>query len=109
MLRLVSSTVGPIPVSTGGAGPSQTVEAYNAGDGALNLNLSVPSSVTWLTASKGSVRPCASTTDATSCIPLNFTLNTTGLAAGTYTAIVTVTDAGTTTIDAPQTITVTVR
>jgi len=37
MLRLVSSTVGPIAVPQGAAGPAQTVEAYNAGDGSLSL------------------------------------------------------------------------
>ena len=39
---------------------------------------------------------------------MQFTLNTSTLAAGTYTGVVTLT-AGSTTIDAPQTITVTVR
>src|SRR5215472_10890842 len=108
MLRLVSSTVGPIPVTVGGSAASQTVEAYNAGDGSLSLTTSVSSSAPWLTASVGSSRPCASTTDAANCIPLQFSLSTAGLSAGTYTGIVTV-GAPSSTIDAPQTITVTVR
>lgn len=108
MLRLVTSVVGPIPVSTGSSAPAQTVEAYNAGDGSLSLTVSVPSSTTWLTASVGSSRACATTTAAGNCIPLQFTLNTTSLAAGTYTGIVTISATGNT-IDAPQTITVTVR
>lgn len=108
MLRLVSSTVGPIAVATGGSAPPQTVEAYNNGNGSLSLTASVPASVTWLTASVGTSRTCQSTTNAGTCIPLNFALNTSSLAAGTYTGIVTVT-ADSTTIDAPQTITVTVR
>jgi uncharacterized protein (TIGR03437 family) len=108
MLRLVSSVVGPIPVPTGGSAPAQTVEGYNAGDGSLSLTVAVPSSVTWLTASVGSPRACASTTAAQTCIPLQFALNTGALAAGTYTGTVTV-SAGSSTIDAPQTITVTVR
>ncbi|HYW41580.1 MAG TPA: hypothetical protein VE959_01910 [Bryobacteraceae bacterium] len=106
MLRLVSATLGPIPVATGGAAPSQTVEAYNAGDGTLSL--SVSSSVSWITASLGTTRACTTTTSAASCIPLLFSLNTTALAAGTYTGIVTVTGSADT-VDAPQTITVTVR
>ncbi|MBZ5620434.1 MAG: hypothetical protein LAQ69_17170 [Acidobacteriia bacterium] len=107
MLRLVSSTVGPIPVPTGASAPAQTVEAYNAGDGSLALSVSV-SSATWLTASVGSPRACASTTAAATCLPLQLALNTTGLAAGTYTGVVTV-SAGSNTIDAPQTVTVTMR
>ncbi len=108
MLRLASSTVGPIPVTVGGSAASQTVEAYNAGDGSLSLTTTVSSSAPWLTASVGSSRPCLSTTDAASCIPLQFSLSTAGLSAGTYTGIVTV-GASSSTIDAPQTITVTVR
>ncbi|HEY2017829.1 MAG TPA: hypothetical protein VGH38_30195, partial [Bryobacteraceae bacterium] len=90
MLRLVSTTVGPIPVASGGSAPAQTVEAYNAGDGALSLSVSVPSTVTWLTATAGTPRACTTTTSASTCIPLNFTLNTSTLATGkTYTGIVT--------------------
>src|SRR5258708_6978060 len=40
-LRLVSSTVGPIAVPTGGTAPLQTVEAYNIGDGSLALTTAV--------------------------------------------------------------------
>lgn len=108
MLRLVTSVVGPVPVAAGGSAPPQTVESYNAGDGSLSLTVTVPSSVTWLVPSVGSVRACTSTTAAATCIPLQFALNTSALAAGTYTGTVTV-SAGSNTIDAPQTITVTVR
>ena len=104
-LRLVTTTVGPITVATGGNGPAQTVEAYNAGDGALSLSLSVASSVTWLGASVGTPRACS--TRAGNCIPLQFALNTAALSAGSQTAIVTVNDPNA--IDAPQTITVTVQ
>src|ERR1022692_878560 len=108
MLRLVTSVVGPVPVAAGGSAPPQTVESYNAGDGSLSLTVTVPSSVTWLVPSVGSVRACTSTTAAATCIPLQFALNTSALAAGTYTGTGTVI-AGSNTIDAPQTITVTVR
>ncbi len=107
MLRLTASTVGPISVAAGSAGPSETVEAYNAGDGSLLL--SATSSATWLAASVQASRACTSTTAARTCIPLQFALNTASLSAGTYTSIVTVTDAGPNTVDAPQTITVTVQ
>lgn len=110
MLRLVNSTVGPIPVAAGTSGPAETVEAYNAGDGSLNLSVSVPSSVTWLTAALGPQRACQSIGTVANCLPINFTLNTSSLADGqTYTAVATVTDASSATIDAPQTITVTVQ
>jgi uncharacterized protein (TIGR03437 family) len=107
-LRLVTSTVGPVLASTGAAGPAQTVEAYNLGDGTLALTLTVdkPSSA-WLATTAGAARPCQTTTAAASCIPLQFTLNTAALSAGTYTGIVTVNDPKA--VDSPQTITVTVR
>ena len=106
MLRLVSATVGPLSIAPGSNGINQTVEAYNAGGGALSL--SVSSSATWLTPSVGAARACTTTTVATSCVPLIFGLNTASLAASAtaYTGIVTVTAPNT--VDAPQTITVTV-
>ncbi len=108
MLRLVTSVVGPVPILTGGSAPAQTVEAYNIGDGSLSLSVSVPASTTWLTASVGASRTCTTTTAAATCIVLQFALNTSGLAAGTYTGTVTVSGSSAT-IDAPQTITVTVQ
>jgi adhesin/invasin len=107
MLRLVSATVGPVSIVPGANGINQTVEAYNAGAGTLSL--SVSSSVAWITPSVGAPRACTTTTAATSCVPLIFGLNTTTLAASAtaYTGIVTVTAPNT--VDAPQTITVTVE
>jgi uncharacterized protein (TIGR03437 family) len=105
-LRLVSTTVGPVSIAqgaSGGASQTQTVEAYNDGDGSLNLKLA--SSVTWIGATTGAQRNCASRPGI--CIPLQFALNTSGLAAGTATGIVTVSDPNA--VDAPQTITVTVQ
>jgi uncharacterized protein (TIGR03437 family) len=107
MLRLTSGTVGPIAVATGGSGPAQVVEAYNAGDGSLSL--SAQSTATWLVPTVQTSRACTSTTASRTCIPLQFALNTGSLAAGTYTGIVTVSDANPNTVDAPQTITVTVQ
>ena len=108
MLRLATAAVGPVSVAAGAAGPSQTVEAYNAGDGSLSLSLA--SSASWITPSVGAARACATITAASTCIPLQFALNTSPLANGaTYTGIVTVSDANPNTADAPQTITVTVQ
>jgi uncharacterized protein (TIGR03437 family) len=79
------------------------VEAYNAGDGSLNLSLT--SSATWVGATVGAQRAC--TTRSGVCLPLTFALNTSGLPAGITTGIVTVSDPNS--VDAPQTITVTVQ
>jgi uncharacterized protein (TIGR03437 family) len=102
-LRLVSSTVGPVSIAQGSNGSAQTVEAYNAADGALNLSLT--SSVAWIGGSVGAQRACASRSGT--CTPLQFALNTSALPAGTVTGIVTVSDPNA--VDAPQTITVTVQ
>lgn len=104
-LRLVSSTVGPVSVAQGAAGGTQTVEAYNIGTGSLNLTLK--SSVSWISGTVGAARACATTQASQSCIPLNFSLNTQSLPAGVATGIVTVSDPNA--VDAPQTIVVTVQ
>jgi hypothetical protein len=102
-LRLVSSTIGPISIALGANGSLQTVEAYNALDGSLNLSLA--SSVSWIAGSVGAQRTCSSRTGL--CTPLQFTLNTAALPTGISTGIVTVSDPNA--VDAPQTITVTVQ
>jgi uncharacterized protein (TIGR03437 family) len=103
-LRLVSSTVGPVSVAAGAA-TTATIEAFNAGDGALSLVLK--SSKPWIAPSVGPQRACSSQPGL--CIPLQFTLSSAGLAAGNSTGVVTVTDADANTVDAPQTITVTLQ
>lgn len=109
MLRLVTSTVGPVSAVAGINGPSQTVEAYNAGDGTLSLTMT--SSVSWIVPTVGTARACTSTTNASSCIPLQLGLSTGSLTAASspYTGVVTVTSSNANTLDAPQTITVTVQ
>ena len=102
-LRLSASTVGPVSIAQGANGSAQTVEAYNLGDGSLSLTAT--SSATWIGASVGAQRAC--TTRSGLCVPLTFALNTSGLAAGISTGIVTVSDPNA--VDAPQTITVTVQ
>ncbi len=101
-LRLDTTAIGPISVGVGANGNTQTVNASNAGDGALNL--SVTSSASWLTANTLSLRPCGL---LGMCIPINVAINTSALAKGTYTGILTVSDPNA--VDAPQTITVTVN
>lgn len=103
-LRLQTATVGPVSISQGSNGPTQTVEAFNAGDG--NLNLQVAASANWINAAVGGARGC-SLGQATTCLPLNIAFQTTGLARGTYTGIVTVSDPNA--LDAPQIITVTAQ
>jgi len=110
MLRLSSATVGPLSIAAGANGINQTVMAYNIGGGTLAPTVS--SSVPWITPSVGAAVTCMVVLPSGSpsqCIPLVFALNTASLAAsGTaYTGIVTVT-ASADTVDAPQTITVTV-
>jgi len=98
-LRLVQTTVGPATIAVGSNGPSIVVEAYNAGDG--NLNLTTTSNQTWAQASVGASRNC--TQRSGTCIPITFNLQTSSLAKGTYSAVVTVRDPNAQ--DAPQTIT----
>ena len=111
VLRLVSSTVGPVSIAAGSNGPTQVVEAYNAGDGALTLTATptdpaTGQSVPWLQTSVLPSRNCTTTSLSRTCIPISFALNTAALPAGAATAIVTITAPNAT--DAPQNITVTV-
>jgi uncharacterized protein (TIGR03437 family) len=108
MLRLATTAVVPVPLPAGASGGTQIVEAYNAGDGSLSLSGNPTSSVSWIATSYGAPRACTTTTASATCIPIQLALNTSALAAGTYTGSVTVNGA-TNVVDAPQTITVTVR
>jgi uncharacterized protein (TIGR03437 family) len=103
--RLVLSTavVGPISAGLGTAGATQTIEAYNAGDG--NLSLTPSASASWLSASIGASQAC--TTRSGNCLPVNIALNTSSLALGTYTESVTLADPNA--VDSPQQIFVTVN
>ena len=108
MLRLATTTVVPVPLPVGANGGTQIVEAYNAGDGSLSLSGNPVPSVAWITTSVAPPRACTTTTASATCTPLQLVLNTSTLAAGTYTGSVTVNGAANV-VDAPQTITVTVR
>ena len=101
-LRLSQTAVGPLSVVTGANAPAVAVDAVNVGDG--NLNLAVTSSVPWIVPTVGAVRDCPLRVQG--CLPINMELRTSGLARGTYTGIVTISDPNA--VDAPQTVTVTV-
>ena len=100
-LRLDTTTIGPVSIAQGSNGTAQTVNALNAGDGALNLRATT--NAPWLNAT---VRPQTQCGFAGACIPVGLTLDTANLAKGTYTGVVTISDPNA--IDAPQTVTVTV-
>lgn len=111
MLRLASSTVGPVQLASAGATNTQTLEAYNAGDGTLSLtSASFASSASWVTVSVGAPRNCVtvSPSNTNSCIPLTFTINSAGLSQGLSSATVTV-SGDSSTVDSPQTVVVLVR
>ena len=102
-LGLSATSVGPVPIVTGTNGPNQTVQAYNFGTGTLSLTATATAS--WLTASVGAQTSCAQASGG--CYPITIGLNTLGLAAGTFTEYVIVTDPNA--VDSPLTITVTVN
>lgn len=102
-LRLVTTTAGPVSVARGQAGATQTVEAYNDGDGTLNL--SAASAASWLAASVGNQQAC--TLRGGLCRPVRIELRTQALAAGRHSANVTVSDPNA--LDAPQNILVIVQ
>lgn len=106
MLRLGTATIGPVPVATAGPSTTQTVEAYNAGDGALSLTFESDS---WISAKLGSNQTCRTFINAIgkTCSTILVTINTAGLPQGLTTGFLTVKDPNA--VDAPQVITVTVR
>ena len=90
-LQLSTTALGPINIAAGANGPLQTVAFSNAGDG--NLSLTASSSAPWLvpTLVSGAIQ---------------IALNTSSLAAGSYTEFVTVAAAGA--VNSPQNISVTI-
>jgi len=91
-LRLSTSTVGPLNIAVGQNGTTQTISTTNIGDGTLAL--SATANVTWLAASIVGAN-------------VQIALNTSTLAQGIATGIVTVTAANA--IDSPQTVAVMVQ
>jgi uncharacterized protein (TIGR03437 family) len=97
----LDQTAFTLSVAPGSNGSTQTVQASNLGDGSLSLQVS--SSVTWLVPTIGQPQTCSLKGN---CTPILIAVQSSSLAAGTYTGTVTVTAANA--IDSPQTITVTV-
>lgn len=98
-LNLAATSV-TAPVVQGSNGPTQYIDAFNLGDG--KLNLTATSNVTWLVPTVGSLTVCGL---RPSCYPITIALQTSSLAAGSYTGILTFTDSNA--LDSPQTISVT--
>jgi adhesin/invasin len=97
------STVGPLYVPIASSVGPQVVQASNAGDGTLSLQ--VTSSASWLSASIQGSTMCV-VNPAQTCQSIVITFTTASLPAGTYTEWITVTAAGA--IDSPLNIPVTV-
>ncbi len=102
-LRLSTTAVGPFSIAVGQNGNPQTLDAFNAGDGALSI--SVSSSADWLKASTGESRDCGQPGGI--CTAIRIGLQTSGLPQGAATAFITVSDPNA--LDAPQTIAVAVQ
>jgi uncharacterized protein (TIGR03437 family) len=101
-LRLSANTIGPIYVENGANAFPQTINAYNIGDGSLNLAVT-SSTASWLSGSVGQPTTCSGL-PVSLCIPINITLNTAGLAIGNYSESLTLNDPNA--IDSPQIVTV---
>lgn len=100
-LRLSRTTIGPVSAAIGSAAPAQVVDAFNAGDGELVLD--VRTSAPWIQVSL--TEPLACSLAGGQCFPIRIVATTAGLERGRHTGVVTVIAPGA--VDAPQTITVT--
>ena len=98
-LAISPQTAYTVSVPTGQNGAPIIVNAGNRGDGTLSL--SVTSSVSWLSATKGAQVTCL----FGQCTAITIAVQTSSLAKGTYTGFITVSDPNA--VDAPQTISVT--
>src|SRR5581483_2152291 len=90
-----------VSVAQGVNGAAQTINAFNTGDGRLNLQAS--SSVPWLVPTVGPAQSCAL---VGLCTPVRIALNTSSLPKGFYRGTITISDPNA--IDAPQLVSVTV-
>ncbi len=100
-LNLVQNAI-VLSVPAGANGPTYTVDAFNIGDGTLSLQAS--SSVTWLVPTVGKTTVCGL---RGACYPISIAFQTSSLAAGTYSGVITLTDPKA--VDSPQTIAVTAQ
>jgi uncharacterized protein (TIGR03437 family) len=97
---LQNSITVSVPVGTNG--PTYTIDTFNIGSGPFSLDAS--SSVSWLVPTVGASTVCGL---SGGCYPLSIAFQTSALAAGTYTGIITLTAPNA--IDVPQFITVTAQ
>jgi uncharacterized protein (TIGR03437 family) len=100
-LNLVQTSL-TVSVPAGTNGPTYSLDTFNIGDGTLNLTAS--SSVPWLAPTVGTATLCGL---RGGCYPVSIVFQTSALAAGTYTGIITLTDPKA--VDSPQYITVTAQ
>jgi uncharacterized protein (TIGR03437 family) len=90
-----------VPAGTNPSG-SSTLDTFNIGDGTLNLTAT--SSVPWLTATVGTSQVCGLRGQ---CYPVSIAFQTSALAAGAYTGVVSLSDPNA--VDSPQNIYVTAQ
>ncbi len=102
-LVLSTTSVGPVQIVPGSNGPPQVVVAQNIGTGSLSL--SAAASASWLSPAIGAGGSCGNS--AGTCYAITIALNTSALAAGSYTGYVLVSDPNA--IDSPQSIAVSVN
>jgi uncharacterized protein (TIGR03437 family) len=95
-LSLIQTALPTVTVPLG-ENSNASVDAKNTGDGSLNLQ--VKSSAPWLVPTVGPAHNC-SDNSGPGCLPIQMSLQTSSLSAGTYTAIVSVNDPNA--VDAPQ-------
>jgi len=95
-----TSLVVSVPVGTNG--PTYSLDTFNIGSGKLNLQAS--SSVPWLVPTVGTSQVCGL---RGGCYPVAIAFQTSSLAAGTYTGLITLTDPNA--VDSPQSVTVTAQ
>ncbi|HUA58332.1 MAG TPA: hypothetical protein VML19_06235 [Verrucomicrobiae bacterium] len=90
VLRLSNTVIGGT-ITVGSSLGSQTLEAYNVGDGTLSLTVWIPAAVNWVSAKVGA-ETCTLTSPPGPCTPIQFTFTTSALAQGTYTATASIFD-----------------
>ena len=89
-----------VPVGTNG--PTETLDTFNIGSGSLSLTAT--SSVSWLVPTVATSQVCGL---RGGCYPVSIAFQTSSLAAGTYTGIITLSDPNA--VDSPQYINVTAQ
>jgi hypothetical protein len=104
VLRIGPNSVVTAHVAVGATGTSQTLLAGNIGDGVLSLSVAITPAITWLAVSVLPLVVCPAYFDGT-CNAIQFTFKSAGLAAGSYSARVTVSDPNA--VDSPQVVIVT--